>query len=254
MKLETNVKFLKAEFSQYGNLIALDTNGNIWTCGMNDNYDLGDGTTEEKYTLTQITSNIKYVELKGKSHGGYALDEDMHLWAWGYGCHGRGKGEDLKVPTKIMEDVKFKKIDTSSDDAVLAIDENDKLWAWGYNYYGGLGTGDNKYQYSKISILPDKCFQEISCATYVNFAIDNEGNLWGCGQNIYYQLMDGTTNNKTKYKIIMNGTKFKKVYASYQFVFAEDEFGKIYAWGRNNCGQLGDGTYKDKSQPITPFN
>ena len=256
VKLNTSAKFEKVKFGTYSNLIALDDNGNIWTCGNNDNYNLGDGTTEEKLVLTQITNNVKYIEIQPATYGGYAIDEDMHLWVWGYGSYGTGKSAYFKTPTKIMEDTKFKKI-SANGDCALAIDENDKLWGWGYNYFGGLGNGtseSDEYQFSKISILPEKSFKEISCGVHVNFAIDSEGNLWGCGRNNYYQLLDGTVKDKNKYQIVMNGTKFKKVYTSIESVFAEDESGKIYVWGRNNYGQLGDGTWKDKSKEITPFN
>ena len=88
--------------------------------------------SEASFTTEDLPYDIKFKNV----YRNIAIDENGYLWLLGYYYN----GEDYvfyDVPTKIIENVKFKQLDTAGD-TYLAIDENNTLWGWGHNMMGTL--------------------------------------------------------------------------------------------------------------------
>ena len=129
--------------------LAIDEDGNLYTWGTNTYGQLGNGTTTSKYIPTKIMNGIK--EISGGTYHSLALTEDGDLYLWGINNNGQigngGTGNATNnnlviqtIPTKIMNETKFKEISAGSGHS-LAIDEEGNLYAWGANSYGQVGDG-----------------------------------------------------------------------------------------------------------------
>ena len=157
------------------NYIILDKNGKIWTCGYNNNGEVGNGTRDFCYTPICI-SDIKGTDLYNE----YVKDSNF----------------------RIVKICKY----TSS---IYALDSNGKIWSWGNNLYGQLGNGTNTSCSTPICIsniadtelnskYEDKNFKITNI--YVNYyrlyAVDNLGKVWCCGYNGYGGIGIGEKGNK----------------------------------------------------------
>lgn len=140
-----------------GFAVALDSNGNVWSWGLNSDGQLGDGTTVERHIAVRVCA-------VGESGG----------------C-----SNYLAGITKIAAGV----------DHVLALDASGRVYAWGANQYGQLGNASFTDQPVAVRVCTsnyDKaCDTEISGIVDIaagntsSYAVSDKGQLyaWGIGWN-----------------------------------------------------------------------
>ena len=233
--------------------VIIKNDGTLWAWGSNINGQLGDGTTENKNTPTQIgtDSNWKTV-IAGGSHT-MAMKKDGTLWAWGFNSNGNlGDGTTIhkSIPTQIGTDSDWKFITMNNNGSSFAIKNNGTLWAWGYNFYGQLGDGTttNKTIPTQVGTATD--WKTVTAGYYHIMAIKNNGTLYSWGYNDYGQLGDGTITQKNSPTQIGTASDWKSVVTGSLYSMAIKNDGALWAWGSNNKGQLGDGTTTNKTTPI----
>ncbi|MBE5965121.1 MAG: hypothetical protein E7252_09440 [Lachnospira sp.] len=222
-----NVKFVDARYPRaysYNDcLIALDENGNVWTCGYNYNGQLGyeDGygqSSTYQYKL-KCLNTIEGNALYGKKivsieNGGYdtaaAIDEDGNLYVWGHNSYGElgiGNTNTTYEPTCVTTDstnrLYGKKIKTvqMGYGMTLVIDDEGKIYTSGENYSGQLGIGDSNTsitltKFACINNFNDLVAEDISVGYYYVIAVDKNHNMWAWGDNNNYKT--GTSGQFTK--------------------------------------------------------
>src|SRR5204862_3977498 len=74
---------------------AIDTEGQVWTWGVNWNGRLGDGTTNSRYTPARVKKSASpddyltgIVSIAAGAGTIAALDADGYVWTWGAGANG----------------------------------------------------------------------------------------------------------------------------------------------------------------------
>lgn len=187
---------------------AIDTSGDAWAWGSNNDGDLGNGTTTNS-SLPVPVSMPKSVRFRQISAGGeavLALDSTGHAWGWGFngdGELGNGASADSSVPTAVLmpQGVIFTSIDLGSFNS-LALDGSGHVWAWGTNQFGLLGDGTTAGQ--QVRNFP-------SCST-TPVAVDTPDNL------TFTALSAGQVDD-----LLLSST------------------GQAWAWGDNDEGELGIG-------------
>ena len=134
--------------------LAIDENGEIWTWGVNENGQLGNGTKTfsnaynyipNKIVLPLENSNTKF---KNISAGDVplALDENNNLRGWSYipfNCTQHSyrlyESPEQFIPIKLPMFQDNKKIVSiasgSASTAPLIMDEDGNVWSWGYANY-----------------------------------------------------------------------------------------------------------------------
>lgn len=236
--------------------IAIKTNGTLWSWGLNDHGQLGDGTYADKDVPIQIgtSSNWKSVSISG--YHTTALKTDGTLWTWGrnrVGQLGDGTIIDKNVPTQIGTANDWDTVCAGADHT-LALKTDGTLWAWGYNYYGTLGDGtygDLTDKHSPIQIGTATDWKSIT-ASNCSLALKTDNSLWSWGDNTLGQLGDGTNiffiAVPTRVGTLND---WKTVYAASfgEHVLSIKFDSSLWAWGYNGFGQIGDGTYTDKNIP-----
>jgi alpha-tubulin suppressor-like RCC1 family protein len=198
--------------------VALDSNGNVWCWGYNDQGQLGDGTRNTTAAITRPVKVIKNTDdqplsgikaIAANFMFTLALDEDGYVWGWGVNWNGTlGDGswtrrtKAVKVKAQLGSDTGTL-VDLSNIKSIqagyyhaLALDTSGQVWSWGYDHSGGLGTdtsgqSDPGYSNRALRVLhsDDSNFNNISAigsaAGYSSFAIDNDGYAWAWGNNTY---------------------------------------------------------------------
>ena len=140
-------------------IVALRSDGTIWTWGGNRKGELGDGTTaESRGTPTQVQGleNVTAISAGGSAGGGHtiALQNDGTVWAWGLNWLGQlGDGTEVEsrnTPAQVQGLVNVTLI-SAGGNHTIALQNDGTVWAWGGNRSGQLG-GDIGGEFSNIPV------------------------------------------------------------------------------------------------------
>ena len=127
----------------YYHTIAIKTDGTLWAWGFNNYGQLGDGTTTNRSSPTQIGSGTNWSSVSAGGYHTVAIKTDGTLWVWGNNGNGKlgdGTTTDRYSPVQIGSGTNWSSVSTGGHHTI-AIKTDGTLWAWGYNVYGGLGDG-----------------------------------------------------------------------------------------------------------------
>lgn len=183
----------------YLHTVIIDLEYNVWTCGHNDNGQLGLGDYKSRSILTKI-KNMKIKQVSaGGSHTVF-IDLENNVWVCGsngYGQLGLGDYEDRTVPKQI-KNLKAQQVSAGSDHTVI-IDMNNNVLVFGNNEYGQLGIGDIEDENSSVLITIGNLLgkaRQVSAGETHTALIDLENNVWVWGDNAEGQLGLGDTESR----------------------------------------------------------
>ena len=149
-EITTNTDDIKSVYCGRYHTIILKNDGTLWGCGKNDYGQLGLGDTTNRYTFTQVTTNIDNIKSVycGADHT-FILKNDGTLWGCGLNSSGQlGLGDNTNRTT-------FTQVTTNANDIkeiycgfyhTLILKNDNTLWGCGRNDYGQLGLGDTNYR------------------------------------------------------------------------------------------------------------
>ena len=225
----------------------LKNDDTLWSCGRNDESQLGLGDTTNRKTFTQVTTNTD--DIKSVYCGGYhtfILENDGTLWSTGYGGEGRlglGDTSNRATFTQVTVNVdNIKKIYCGYNHTFI-LKNDGTLWSCGNNEYGELGLGDttNRTTFTQVTTNTGN-IKQVYCGYYNTFILKNDGTLWGCGFNSCSELGLGDTANRYTFaQITTNTDDIKKIYCGCHYTIILKNDGTLWSTGQNNYGQLGLG-------------
>ncbi|RMF94922.1 MAG: hypothetical protein D6734_06760, partial [Candidatus Schekmanbacteria bacterium] len=187
-------------YAGHAQAIAIKDDGTLWGWGFNGKGSLGDGTTEDKTTPTQLGTESDWHSIFVGYEHTLAIKEDGTLWLWGrndYGQIGDGTKENKTSPIQIGNDKDWYIVRGGGMHS-LAIKRDGSLWAWGRNDYGQLGDGTNTDRITPVQIGTDTDWQMVDGGFYFSIAMKSNGEVWAWGHNDYGQLGDGTFSDSNK--------------------------------------------------------
>lgn len=203
----------------YQHSIALLSDGHVRSWGLNDDGQLGDGTTTFRTSPVPVGSLSDVVSVAAATVHSIAARSDGSVFTWGSGAAlGDGTGAVATTPVQVCALGQFapcgaflsgvKSVGAGAYHSLAARSDGTAL-AWGYNANGQLGVGDTFVRFVPVQVCaPGGCAGVLTGVTAV-----------AGGPNGLYSL-------------------------------ALRSDGSVRAWGANESGQLGDGT---KTERHTPF-
>ena len=133
------------DIAALGYSLARQTDGTLWSWGINQYGQLGDGTVISKSSPVQIPGTT-WNDIAAGTGFSLARKTDGTLWSWGvnvYGTLGDGtvvwKSSPVQIPGTTWNDIAA----AVSGDITYALARkiDGTLWAWGDNSNGQLGDG-----------------------------------------------------------------------------------------------------------------
>ncbi len=263
-----------------GNLhtCAIDTIGDLYCWGHNDNGILGLGvdhnTLEETYVPTKVnfsTGRTVVSVSMGHSHTCAILDNGS-VNCWGtYFPHAGPNSSVSSSNSPIFIDLGIGRTAVaiaSGTYHMCVILDDGSLWCFGYNSYGQIGNNSQQYYHSDlvpVYLGSGRTAVSLSLTSYSTCVILDDNSLKCWGQNTNGQLGDGTTTNTCtdensnftcvndastastidlgtgRYAIAISGGNY------HTCALLDDS--SLKCWGSNSVGRLGDGT---STQRLTP--
>ena len=234
--------------------LILKNDGTLWSTGYNNHGQLGLGDTTNRYTFTQVTTNINDIKsVYFGDHHAFILKNNGTLWGCGFngsGQLGLGDNTNRNIFTQVTTNTNnIKEIYCGGAYHTFILKNDGTLWGCGYNYYGQLGLEDTNYRttFTQITTNADN-IKSVYCGCDHTFILENDGTLWGCGRNQQGQLGLGDDTNRTTFtQVTTNTDDIKSVCCGYYHTFILKNDGTLWTCGGNEYGQLGLGDTNNRN-------
>lgn len=237
--------------------LALRSDGTVWGWGDNDNGQLGDGSTTDRYSPVQASGLTGVTAISAGDNHAIALKSNGTIWAWGDNANGQmgdGTSTDHLVPFQVpVLSGTFTAMDAGSDFNLVRKSDG-TVWAWGYNSNGQLGDNTTTTRRSPQVVAGLPSVVSVASGHIHSLAVTSTGSLYAWGDNAYGQLGDGTIVDKRVPTLITGISGVSKVSGGYLHSQAVKTDKSLWAWGDNSHGQLGDGTTADRTTPVQVNN
>jgi alpha-tubulin suppressor-like RCC1 family protein len=239
-------------------MTAVSTDGKLWTWGLNNAGQLGNGTTNNESLPTQVGTLTTWASTTkfGQSTPG-AIKSDGTLWTWGYNNQGNlgnstwGTADQyLYFPTPFTD---RQYSDFSYGTAAYFI-SNGALYACGNNNYYEVGDGTTVWRSSPVQIGTQTDWSKVSAGSQFGLAIKTDGTLWSWG--IEAGLVQGPEVTNLANTVSFSSPVLIPITfgslpegVSYFNALALSINNYMFAWGRNSEYECGDGTLTKVTAP-----
>lgn len=200
VKIGTGTSWKTVSTRDY-HVLAVKTDGTLWSWGRNNYGQLGQGTsdttTTHNYPVQVGASNLWKIISSGFQYS-LGIKSDGTLWSWGHndlGKLGQGTsdgGTTHNTPIQVGSDTTWGVVMAGQNHAI-ATKSDGTLWSWGTNGSGQLALGDTVQRNTPVRIGSGTTWKFISVPSYSTYAIRTDGTFWSCGYNGYGNLGQGTT-------------------------------------------------------------
>ena len=265
-------------------MLALATDGTIWTWGANNRGQLGIGNTDNQWSPVKVlepdgTRSLSNVAAIAARQGmSLALRADGTVWAWGandLGQLGDGTLVDRQSPVLVAGQPFMKSIAAGGDHA-LTLRVDGRIWAFGAGTRGQLGQGMKQDSLIPVAVSepedgalePGETWlsKAVAAGGTHSLALRSDGTVWAWGANDRGQLGDETqfdsagpvrVQSEDKTIGLRGVTAIAAGNAHSMSVSATgkglEDGGFVRCWGANDEGQLGDGTTTDAPAAVAAW-
>jgi len=188
--------------------LALQSDGTVWSWGMNEDGELGDGTTVNQ-PRPRLVPGLSGVKLIAASRGSnYAVKTDGTVMAWGNNTRGQlgdGTFADHVGPIVVPGLTEVADI-VAGDSHVLVHKRDGSVWGWSWDYessgeLGNLGADAGSVPALLVG-LGD--IARIAAGTAVSAFVRGDGQVLMGGKNVSGQLGDGTFAMRSNLSLVIN--------------------------------------------------
>lgn len=238
---------------------ALTSAGGVKCWGLNANGQLGDGTTTERLTPTNVsglTSGVIAIA-SGIRHT-CALTTSGGVKCWGQNAFGQ-LGNNSTAQSLTPVDV------TGLTSGVIAISAGEQhtcallstggVKCWGTNGFGQVGDGTTTQRLTAVNVSGlTSGVTAISAGNFQTCALTTTGGVKCWGHNHHGQLGDNSLTDRTS-PVNVSGltTGATSINGGIDQTCAQTQSGGMKCWGNNSNGRLGDGTSTDRLTPIDVY-
>jgi alpha-tubulin suppressor-like RCC1 family protein len=214
--LNPGEKIIQVSLGGYHSSV-ITSDGRIFFWGINENGQLGDGTTTYSSVPIDITSQFsldedeKIIQASLNDSHSSVITSKGRIFTWGKndsGQLGDGTTSDSLIPIDVTS-LFFLDTDEKIIQVALglvhssAITSEGRIFTWGSNFGGKLGDGTTENRTNptditfQFSLDADEAIIQVALGLFHSSAITSKGRIFTWGQNEHGQLGDGTSVNKS---------------------------------------------------------
>ncbi len=268
---------------------AILESGQVWTWGLNNDGELGNGSTTSSSTLVPVSGpvfskqSVTYIDDGDEFY--IASLSDGSVWGWGNNSSGElglqpgGCDSNYSTPVQVPGLPSDIKTVAAAAGTSYALTTDGQLYAWGDNSDGQLGTanpnvspcaqGSNTYPEPEPVTFPGLSLGvvvlQISAGCGYAVAVMSDGSIWAWGNDTHGQLgrgKEGPGAHGSVPKPVENWPPGSEADTGVHQISAggNDQCdghvlvllndGDVWAWGTNTAGQLGNGSTTDAKTPV----
>ena len=246
-------------FSIYGSIgggqhaLATQSDGSLWSWGVNTYGQLGVGSVTSQSTPIQIGISA-WRSIAAGQVSSHAVRSDGSMWCWGYNAYGQlgvGNTTNLSTPVQVGSQLNWQSVSAST--AVIAVKNDGTMWGWGYNSQYQLGLGDTVNRSSPVQIGSGNLWKSVYVGQYSVVAIAQNGTLWGWGNNAQGELGLGYAGSVST-PVMISSSSWKSVAVANLHILYLNSDGRLWSCGVNASGELGNGTITQSSNLVQVGN
>ena len=191
--------------SNYASVLAIKTNGTLWSWGRNGLGQCGYGNTTYYSSPKQVGALTNWAVANTGTNHSLAIKTDGTLWGWGYnrfGQLGLGNITYYSSPKQIGALTAWASVQGKAN-MTVAIKTDGTLWTWGQNSFGNLGNGNTTSYSSPIQVGSLTTWSKIATGAYGTgycMVIKTDGTLWSWGRNLFGELGQNQNGSYSGYK------------------------------------------------------
>ncbi len=251
---------------------ALGSDGTAYAWGVNNDGQLGDGTTTSRSTpvaidLSGLAAGVTLTQLAGGGLDGYGLGSDGNIYSWGYNHDGElGNGSNTDQHSPVMVDtsglpvgVHFTAV-AAGQVTAFGLGSDGHVYSWGSDTSGSLGTGGTGDRnvptaVSAGAIPTGVTIVQVAGGQTGGYALGDDGHAYAWGSNLFGDLGNGNTADsnvpvQVSPGLVPAGVKLTSIGAGSSSGYAIGDDGHAYAWGNGGNGQLGNGSGATHTSPV----
>jgi alpha-tubulin suppressor-like RCC1 family protein len=246
-----------SSYSNFKHVLAVTQTGELYSWGLNNQGQLGDGTKINRSSPTQVGALTNWSLVNAGREMSLAIKTDGTLWAWGDGDSGKlgdNTTIDKSSPIQVGARTDWTKLAGGSS-FTLAI-AGGELYAWGANTNGRLGinvssVGGDRSSPTQVGALTT--WLNVAAGYYHGFAVKTDNTLWSWGKNIRGILgtnQIGTTtirSSPVQVGALTNWLKGDTSYGTATFIKTD---GTMWSWGGNAYYTTGLADLINRSSPV----
>ncbi len=232
--------------------LAIKTNGTLWSWGLNNLGQLGNGTIINTNLPNQVGTATNWSKIDAGNQHSLAIDSSGVLYGWGDNTFGQlGNGTNISSLSPIILSTLNNWMEISAGyDHSMILNTNGFLFTAGNNANGQLCYGNNT---SSNTFLPGTFggvqyfYIKISAGNGHSMAVKNDNTLWTSGLNNYGQLGLGIVSNTNILTQVGTSNTWFLISAGYIHSQALEFTSNLWSAGRGLEGQLAVGSYTNSN-------
>ena len=235
----------------------IKTGGGLWCWGGNWIGQLGDGTTDDRWSPVRIRSDLTWKSVAAGADHTCATTTGGALYCWGNNWTGQlGDGTtSTRITPRLITTASWDEVSTGEVHS-CATRTNGTLWCWGANWTGQVGDGTwATPKAAPVQVGTATNWRQVTVGDEFTCATRTDNTLWCWGRADYGETGLGSTDATAAPAQVTPGAGavWSTVSAGHRYACAlRTSGGALRCWGNNAEGQFGNGSAQ--TQRLTPLS